>query len=167
MAHAPWDRAGRAGTRRKIYREYQQSVGDLLRNPRVRSMRKYPQHGIVSCFQHCHRVSFVSYRVCRRLGLDGRSAARGGLLHDMFLYDWHKKSPYPQPHAFHHPEVALQNARLSVPLTPREEDIIRKHMWPLTPALPRYRESLVVSLTDKYCALCETAARLLRRTRRG
>lgn len=165
MAHSPGRDIRKVRARRKIYREYRQTVGDLLGNAQVRAMRGFMQHGRVSCFQHCRRVSFYSYRVCRRMRLDFRAAARGGLLHDMFLYDWHKKCPYPQLHAFHHPQVALENARRSVALTPREQDIIRKHMWPLTPALPRYRESFVVSLMDKYCALCETAARLRHKKR--
>ena len=166
MAASPQKKAGRADARRKLYREYRQSVRDLLADARVRSMRRFVQHGHVSCYQHCRRVAFLSYRVCRQLGMDSRAAARGGMLHDMFLYDWHQKSPYPQLHAFHHPAVALQNARCAFPLTDREQDIIRKHMWPLTPAFPRYRESFVVSLMDKYAALWETAALHRRRKRR-
>jgi uncharacterized protein len=37
-----------------------------------------------------------------------------------------------------------------------EKDIIEKHMWPLTLRLPRYKESYVVLMVDKYCALTET-----------
>lgn len=36
-----------------------------------------------------------------------------------------------------------------------EIDIIKKHMWPLTIVLPKYKEALVVMLVDKYCALME------------
>jgi uncharacterized protein len=38
-----------------------------------------------------------------------------------------------------------------------EEDIIGKHMWPLTVTPPRYREAYLVSLADKLCALAEMA----------
>jgi uncharacterized protein len=37
-----------------------------------------------------------------------------------------------------------------------EKDIIEKHMWPLTLRLPRYKESYVVLMVDKYCAFSET-----------
>ena len=37
-----------------------------------------------------------------------------------------------------------------------EKDIIEKHMWPLTLRLPKYKESYVVLMVDKYCALFET-----------
>ena len=41
-------------------------------------------------------------------------------------------------------------------LTEVEQDIIVKHMWPLTlRKVPKYRESFVVSSADKICALAE------------
>ena len=53
--------------------------------------------------------------------------------------------------------IAWRNATRIYALTPMEQDIILTHMWPLTlRALPRYRESMVVSCADKLCALCET-----------
>ena len=36
-----------------------------------------------------------------------------------------------------------------------ERDVIRKHMFPLNPALPRYRETVIVTLADKVCAVQE------------
>jgi uncharacterized protein len=33
-----------------------------------------------------------------------------------------------------------------------EEDIIRKHMWPLTLVPPKYKESFIVSFADTYLA---------------
>jgi len=42
-------------------------------------------------------------------------------------------------------------------LNDTEKDIIEKHMWPLTIRLPKTKESLVVSLVDKYCSLLEIA----------
>lgn len=70
-------------------REYLDCVWDLLLNPAVRRMNQYVQHGSTTCLRHCLNVSYRSYCACRRLGLNYRSAARAGLLHDLFLYDWH------------------------------------------------------------------------------
>jgi len=42
-------------------------------------------------------------------------------------------------------------------LNDTEKDIIEKHMWPLTIRLPKNKESLVVSLVDKYCSFMEIA----------
>lgn len=121
-------------------------------------MKNYTQHGNVSCLEHCINVSYYSFLVCRFFGLDCCSAARGGLLHDLFLYDWHNNSavkPRKGMHAFVHPSIALQNAEI-FSLNDIEKDIIKKHMWPLTIVPPRCPEALVVSFIDKYCAVIET-----------
>ena len=54
------------------------------------------------------------------------------------------------------PSKALANARARFHLTEKEEDIILRHMWPLTVTPPRFRESYVVVMFDKYCSLMET-----------
>ena len=41
-------------------------------------------------------------------------------------------------------------------LNKKEKDIIIKHMWPLTIIPPRYIESFIITLVDKYCALKES-----------
>jgi uncharacterized protein len=147
--------------------EYLETVRDLLEHPEVQSMRQYAQHGRVDCLRHCLNVSFTGYRLCRFFGLDGRAAARGGLLHDFFLYDWHKGNPYKGLHAFTHPRVAAENAARCFELSPRERDVINKHMWPLTLKLPRYPESLVILLVDKFYCIAEALAPLgLKTTRR-
>jgi uncharacterized protein len=104
----------------------------------------------------------MSYRICKRFGLDYRAAAKGGMLHDLFLYDW-RDGEHNGRHCFSHPQVAYKNAmRLCSKadhiddLTDLEKDIILKHMWPLSAKRPRYRESLVVCLADKMCAAMES-----------
>ena len=55
--------------------------------------------------------------------------------------------------------MALKNAKRDFRLTDREQDIIAKHMFPLTPALPKYRESVLVCLVDKWCSTYEVFSR--------
>ena len=129
-------------------------VGDLLSDPSVQSMEHLSQHVDVSCLQHSIFVSYVSYRACKALGWNYEEAARGGLLHDLFLYDW-RTEPHEGLHGFSHPKAALKNAEQRFSLTDREKDIIVKHMWPLTLRLPRFKESFLVSGADKVCALAE------------
>ena len=69
--------------------EYLDCVRDILDHPVFQSMDEYIQHGNTTCKEHCMRVSYMSYRLCRRMGGNWRSAARAGLLHDLFLYGWH------------------------------------------------------------------------------
>ena len=79
------------------------------------------------------------------------------MLHDLFLYDW-RDEPRKRgelPHGFTHPQKALENAREHFELDKLEEDIIVKHMWPLTIKMPKYPESYVIVMMDKYAALLE------------
>jgi uncharacterized protein len=116
------------------------------------------RHHNATILDHSVRVSWLSWRICAALGWNAREAARSGLLHDFFLYDWHDaddpRKP-DSPHAFAHPVVALENASRHFDLTPREANGIVRHMWPVTPVPPRYKEAWVITLVDKLVATGE------------
>ena len=52
-------------------------------------------------------------------------------------------------------EISRENARRVFELSEVERDIIRKHLFPLTPVPPRYREGWLVVLADKVCSVYE------------
>ena len=133
-------------------KEYMEYINDLIQHEKIRLMKNFIQHSDINCLEHSLYVSYISFLVCRKMGLDCRSAARGALLHDFFLYDWHGEKPYKGLHGFKHPNIALQNANKYFDLNSKEQDIIQNHMWPLTIRLPRYKETFIVILADKYCA---------------
>lgn len=136
---------------------YLAEVDDILSNPVFQSMRQYIQHGTTSCLAHCISVSYRSYLTCEKYGLNSRAAARGGLLHDLFLYDWHDKEDDRRGlHGFTHPAAALANAEKEFDLTELEKEIILRHMWPLTIKPPRHKEAYVVLYHDKVCSTRET-----------
>lgn len=135
--------------------EFNDCVGDLLQLKDIQRLAEYSQHLNTSRLQHSVNVAYYSYLVCKVLHFDYHSAARAGLLHDLYLYDWRVEKQPEGNHAQAHPKVALRTAKKNISLNPVEEDAILKHMWPLTIAFPRYKESMVVSMVDKYCALCE------------
>ncbi len=138
--------------------EFETIISELVSNSTVQQMKNYRQHYDTSCFEHCMNVAYYSYLICKKYGLDYKSAARAAMLHDLFLYDWRKREDGRKGfHAFTHPKVALQNAKKFFPLNKKEEDIILKHMWPVTPFFPRYKESLIITFVDKYCAMQECA----------
>lgn len=141
-------------------------VADLLESDVVQKMKEFTHHGDTTCFQHCLNVSYYNYRLCGFFSLNQRAAARAGLLHDLFLYDWHTHKPEKGKllHGFTHPGEALKNAKENFYISELESDIIEKHMFPLTiTALPKYRETLVIVLVDKYCGLLETVIPRLRK----
>jgi uncharacterized protein len=134
---------------------YMEFISDLIFNEKIQSMKNYTQHGSINCYDHCLNVSYYSYRLCKVLGLDYKCAARGAMLHDFFLYDWHTTKPSEGLHGFVHPKIALKNANKYFCLNEMEKDIIVKHMWPLTLKLPKYKESYIVTFVDKFCTILE------------
>ncbi|MCL2031056.1 MAG: hydrolase [Oscillospiraceae bacterium] len=135
------------------YQTFLSLIADLLDAEPVQRLDAFPHHADSSRLQHSVNVAYYSFLLCRQLGLDYRSAARGGLLHDLFFYDLANKKDGPQ-HTWLHPEIALQNAEEVAELCDRERDIILCHMWPRA-HLPRYLESFVVSLMDKVAFFTE------------
>ena len=65
--------------------EYLECVRDILDSKVFQSMDQFIQHGHTTCKEHCIQVSYIAYEMCRNRGWDSRSAARAGLLHDLFL----------------------------------------------------------------------------------
>lgn len=140
-------------------------VDDLIGTEEVLSMRDIPHHPGCNCYEHSVFVAYVAFRIARRYGLDYRTAARCGLLHDLYLYNARIKGTHPGNQCFDHPVAAVRNARiLCGSLSPKEENIIAAHMWPLAKKRPRSKEAAVVNLSDKLCATVE-AAQIWRRMR--
>ena len=136
--------------------EFNDIISDIVTNPVVMDMKKFYQHYDCTCFDHCLSVAFYSYLICKKLKLDYKSMARAAMLHDLFLYDWRVRQPDRKGfHAFKHPYVAYKNASSLFDINDKEKDIILKHMWPLTIIPPKYLESYIITLVDKFCALQE------------
>jgi uncharacterized protein len=152
-----------------MLKDFNKETKDILENKVFQEMDGFIQHGDTTCMEHCLSVAKTSYSLGLilnkrfHLGLDVRAIARGALLHDLFLYDWHgnkfhvgKLFHLTKMHGFTHPQIALDNAKKYFKLNNIEKDIIQKHMWPLTLLhIPRYKESLIVCMVDKYCSIKE------------
>lgn len=139
--------------------EFFNIIQDMISNDSVQQMKNYRQHCTTSCYKHCMQVAYFTFIACKFLKLDYISATRAAMVHDLFLYDWRKKYrdiELPGLHAFMHPLIALKNANKIFDLNEKEKDIIAKHMWPVTFSLPRYIESYIVTIMDKYSACIET-----------
>ncbi len=139
--------------RKPFEKEYYETVEDILQHEEFLKLKDYFHHNS-SIYAHVHDVAYFSYRICKYFRLDYRSAARGALLHDFFLYDWrnHDEPDLAREkfHGFAHPAIAVANAKKHFSINDIEEDIIKKHMWPLTLVPPKYKESYIVSFADKY-----------------
>lgn len=137
--------------------EFESIIEDIINDQTVQRMKDFNQHYDTSCFEHCRNVAYIGYKMCKKLKLDYKACARAGMLHDLFLYDWRKREDGRKGlHAFTHPHTAAENAKKIFDLNEKEEDIIIKHMWPLTIKLPKYPESYIITIADKYSAICES-----------
>jgi len=149
-------------TEYKLAKEVFNRGKDIILSPKAQVMKSFTQHGETTVFDHCLAVAKYSllyahfFEKTLRISIDKDSLVRGALLHDYFLYDWHVKGASEGLHGFTHPRTALRNASRDFELNDIEKDIIVKHMFPLTPFPPMHRESIIVSLADKWCALAET-----------
>lgn len=147
----------------RIAREVDRAARQLAQAGRLNLTREFIQHGDVTVYAHVTSVARASLSFAERLdrvgiSVDRASLLRGALLHDYFLYDWHDPDPSHRLHGFRHPFFALARAEEDFELTPRERNIIARHMFPLVPVPPTCREAWIVCLADKWCALCETVA---------
>lgn len=143
-------------------------ANDILASDGMKIEKQCIQHGTCSVFQHSVSVTSMCLRISKKLRIrvDERALVRGALLHDFFLYDWHEPIKRNRVHGFTHPYTALKNAEKVFELSKIEKNMIKRHMFPLTPIPPRYRESLILCLADKICATHETVEGFKRRLRK-
>lgn len=145
---------------RLIQRQIREHASDILQSDNFYRIKGHVQHGNMTVNDHVMNVARYSVALSDRLHIrcSRRELVRGALLHDYFLYDWHKpdvENPH-KLHGFYHPGRALENASREYNLTSIEKDIISKHMWPLTVVPPGCREAWIVTTADKWCSLMET-----------
>ena len=134
------------------------TIRELAHEGRFYEEKAAMQHGCTTIYQHSIHVAYVSLFLMEKwhIPLDEISLVKGALLHDYFLYDWHENDASHRLHGFHHPNTALRNALRDYKLNKREENMIARHMFPLTPIPPGCREAWLVCLADKWCAMKET-----------
>lgn len=127
--------------------EYKSIVEDILKNREFNKLKDIPHHKTTR-LEHSKRVSYLSYKICKKLNLDFVSAARGGLLHDFFNNTYSIENT--NKLLKNHPKIASSNAKKHFKLNKKEINIIESHMYPISlKRKPKYKESYVVLLVDK------------------
>jgi uncharacterized protein len=136
---------------------YREALDEMLRDPELLKMKQYYQHG-GNTYAHSVHVAEAALKLARILPfhVKEKDLARGAMLHDFYLYGTNDMTFTAYQHGTRHPRISYENASRHFDLTDTEKDIILSHMWPLTfTRPPRCRESVVVTLADKYCATRE------------
>ena len=137
-------------------------LNEIRESSRFKNSKQFIQHGKTSVYMHSVSVAYMSCYIAEKynLSVDYYSLITGALLHDYFLYDWHdKEDGHKRPHGFYHPSAALANAERDFEIHSRTKNIIKRHMFPLTPIPPVCLEGWVVCIADKICSTKETIKR--------
>ena len=105
---------------------YYPLVSDIIDCGQLGELKNITHHISTTRFQHCLNVSYYSYLVCRKLHLNARSAARAGLLHDLFYYDRREynssRGKGQLSHSAMHAKLAAENAAGVTEITPLERE---------------------------------------------
>lgn len=131
---------------------------DILESDSFKSQKEFIQHGKTSVYKHIINVTNMSITIAYKfnMNVDIKSLIRGSLLHDYFLYDWHENDKSHRLHGFKHAKTAMLNAERDFGINKIEKNMIYTHMFPLNLRLPRYKESIILCMADKVCAIKET-----------
>ncbi len=144
-------------------KDYMTLVEDLLESEDLLKLDDITHHHYTTRLIHSLYVSYVSYKIAKRLKLNARAVARAGLLHD-FFHECREEIALMNEgsHNCVHPKIAVKNAQRLTELSELEKDIILKHMFLTTTGvgIPKYKESMIVTCVDKYCAINEVSTPL-------
>lgn len=135
-------------------KEYKKIVKDILRNKEFKKLYNIEHHGI-SRYEHLVKISYYSYIIAKKLKLDYKSVCRGGILHDFYLDGDERNAKRKFFDTFIHPKKSLITSNINFNLNNIEKNIIISHMFPIYPALPKYKESILVNIVDKVLGLKE------------
>ena len=139
---------------RDFYGEYKFLMSDILSNEKLKRLDGYKQHYKCTRLKHSVDVSYYSFYIAKLLNLDYMSAAKAGLLHDLYFDEKTKETTLREKIRMlrRHPQDALKNASEICELNEIERNAILRHMWLVTIRPPKYKEGFIVSFVDKYCA---------------
>lgn len=138
--------------------EFYGIINDIINNEEYLKRKEYHHHGDTSVYEHCLNVAYYSFRMTKKLHLDYKSATIAGMLHDFYYKDWQlnkEKQPFFKQHGFVHAREALENSKSNFPdkMNKKVENAILRHMFPLNIHPPKYLESWLVSISDKYVSM--------------
>lgn len=135
-------------------KQYKMIVDYIIGDKEFNKIGSSYHHG-TNRLTHSIKVSYYSYKVARKLGLDYETAATAGLLHDFFITANDKGLKESTKSVFNHAKIAATNATNQFGISEKEKNIIETHMFPLNPKPPKFIEGWIVTLVDKAVGLFE------------
>ncbi|MBQ8174382.1 MAG: HD domain-containing protein [Clostridia bacterium] len=128
---------------------------DIIRSEDFQKTKNQRHHVRGTVYGHSLKVAYLCYRHHKlfHMKMDARELVTGALLHDFYLYDRQRKDEKHRFHWLRHPRTALENAKSRYPLTDAQQDMIRRHMFPVTPVPPKTKAGWLVCFYDKVAAV--------------
>jgi uncharacterized protein len=139
-------------------KQYKLLVDYILNDNEFNKIGLSKHHG-TNRLDHSIKVSYYSYLIAKKFGLDFESAATAGLLHDFFTTDDEKTVFKSIKSYFLHPKIASQNASNHFAISEKEKNIIETHMFPVNTKPTQYAEGWVVGTVDKLVCIFELSSK--------
>ena len=105
--------------------EYYKLAEDILNNEYFLELKKDNHHG-TNKYDHCKRVSYVSYKLAKIFNADCNEVVRAGLLHDFFFGERTEKE---ENSYLNHPKTSVKNAKKYFNINDKEASDIETHMF--------------------------------------
>ena len=137
--------------------KYLSIINHIMENDEFNQIKDIKHHDSTR-LNHSLKVSYYSYKIAKFLKLNYEDVARGGLLHDFYLGQVNDQKKVKDKFLLFttkHPNEALDNSVKHFELSDKEKDIIVSHMFPVDIKVPKYAESWIVSLVDKFVSTKE------------
>lgn len=152
-----------------LFDEWLLYVEDILLSDEFQKRKLFKHHHNLSVWDHSILVSFKSFIVAKYFNASARICAIAGLLHDFYTQAWlyseelekiddgkylsefNIKKPLFKMHGFVHGNDAAINLEKYFPELKNDRIInsIKRHMFPLTPIPPKYKEGIIITCVDK------------------
>jgi len=131
--------------------EFNEIIKDIINHQEFMKLKNEKHHDRTK-FDHSYRIAKATYRISKNTNLDVESAVRGAMLHDFFFKEQinNRLISYVK-----HPKISLETAEKHFALNHKEKNIIESHMFPASIKMPKYKESLLVSIIDKTVSIEE------------
>ncbi len=141
-------------------KELEEIYQRFLHDEKVMRMQEIQMHRGSSCYIHSFRVAKLCVKKAARYNRytfeDLKNVLVASILHDYYLYDWREHHELKKKHGRRHPLVACANAVRDFNIPIEVQEIIKTHMWPLTPKLyPKTKEAKLVNRMDNHIATRE------------
>lgn len=150
--------------------EFLKLAKDILNDENFKLLKKDRHHGNTNKYDHCRRVSYLSYKLAKFFNFDYKHIVRPALLHDFF---YGERTEKPENSYLEHPKTSVLNAKYYYNIDKEEESIIRTHMFhhllarkicplinlkenaSIKESIPKSREAWIVCAADMFVAFGE------------